>query len=131
MLTAQLAKTMGDEHLLAAARAEADPLTSTALELELIERFETLLNETAKVAPIAKLLDEYEVGADDLRAVMDSHPANLKDQAALLSMLNDQDIHEPEQLKGLIDLASEFRALANDAEDFVDRLHNLFATIQE
>ena len=45
MLTAQLAASMDDEHLLASARAEIDPLTSTALELELLERFERLLDE--------------------------------------------------------------------------------------
>lgn len=131
MLTAQLMKSMDDEHLLASARAEIDPLTSTALELELIERFETLLNETAKVAPIGNLLDEYEVSADDLRAILESHPGSLKDYAALLSLLNDQDIHEPDQLKALLDTSEKFRALASDAGDFFTRLNDLVTTNQE
>ena len=131
MLTAQLAKSMDDEHLLASARAESDPLTSTALELELLERFERLLDEASEHTPVADLLDEYEVGTDDMKAVIESHPASLKDQAALLSLLNDQDIHEPDQLKELLELAAKFRALANDAGDFFTRLNDLLTTNQE
>ncbi|MDD5176285.1 MAG: hypothetical protein PHQ05_07690 [Sterolibacterium sp.] len=131
MLTAQLAKSMDDEHLLASARAEIDPLTSTALELELLERFERLLDEASEHKPVADLLEEYEVGTDDVKAVIESHPASLKDQAALLSLLNDQDIHEPDQLKELLELAAKFRALANDAGDFFTRLTDLVTTNQE
>lgn len=131
MLTAQLAKSMDDEHLLASARAEIDPLTSTALEFELLERFERLLDEASEHKPVADLLEEYEVGTDDMKAVIESHPASLKDQAALLSVLNDQDIHEPDQLKELLELAAEFRALANDAGDFFTRLNDLLTTNQE
>ena len=138
MLTAQLAKSMDDEHLLASARAEIDPLTSTALELELLERFERLLerferllDEASENKPVADLLEEYEVGTDDVKAVIESHPASLKDQAALLSLLNDQDIHEPDQLKEPLELAAKFRALANDAGDFFTRLNDLLTTNQE
>lgn len=131
MLTAQLAKSMDDEHLLASARAEIDPLTSTALELELLERFERLLDEASEHKQVADLLEEYEVGTDDVKAVIESHPASLKDQAALLSLLNDQDIHEPDQLKELLELAAKFRALANDAGDFFTRLTDLVTTNQE
>lgn len=131
MLTAQLAASMDDEHLLASARAEIDPLTSTALELELLERFERLLDEASEHKPVADLLEEYEVGTDDVKAVIESHPASLKDQAALLSLLNDQDIHEPDQLKELLELAAKFRALANDAGDFFTRLNDLLTTNQE
>lgn len=132
MLTAQLMKSMDDEHLLASARAEIDPLTSTALELELLERFERLLDEASEHKPVADLLEEYEVGTDDdVKAVIESHPASLKDQAALLSLLNDQDIHEPDQLKALLDTSDKFRALASDAGDFFTRLNDLVTTNQE
>ncbi|MFN3543744.1 MAG: hypothetical protein ACK4UX_02720 [Thiobacillus sp.] len=131
MLTAQLAKSMDDEHLLASARAEIDPLTSTALELELLDRFERLLDEASEHKPVADLLEEYEVGTDDVKAVIESHPASLKDQAALLALLNDQDIHEPDQLKALLDTSDKFRALANDAGDFFTRLNDLVTTNQE
>lgn len=131
MLTAQLAKSMDDEHLLASARAEIDPLTSTALELELLDRFERLLDEASEHKPVADLLEEYEVATDDVKAVIESHPASLKDQAALLFLLNDQDIHEPDQLKELLDFAAKFRALASDAGDFFTRLNDLVTTNQE
>lgn len=131
MLTAQLMKSMDADHLVASARAEIDPLTSTPLELELLDRLETLLDEQEENKPIAELLDEYEVSTDDMKAVIESHPASLKDQAALLSLLNDQDIHEPDQLKELLDLAAKFRALASDAGDFFTRLNDLVSTNQE
>ena len=131
MLTAQLANSMDDEHLLASARAEIDPLTSTALELELLDRFERLLDEASEYKPVADLLEEYEVATDDVKAVIESHPASLKDQAALLSLLNDQDIHEPDQLKALLDTSDKFRALASDAGDFFTRLNDLVTTNQE
>ena len=131
MLTAQLAKLMDDAHLLASARAEIDPLTSTALELELLDRFERLLDEASEHKPVADLLEEYEVGTDDMRAVIDSHPASLKDQAALLSLLNDQEIHEPDQLKALLDTSDKFYDIASDAGDVFTRLSELAASTQE
>lgn len=131
MLTAQLAELMDDAHLLASARAEIDPLTSTALELELLDRFERLLDEASEHKPVADLLEEYEVGTDDVKAVIESHPASLKDQAALLSLLNDQDIHGPAQLKALLDTSDKFHALANDAGDFFTRLNDLVTANQE
>lgn len=131
MLTAQLVKSMDDEHLLASARAEIDPLTSTALELELLDRFERLLDEQHGNEGVRALTEEYKLTADDMRAVIESHPASLKDQAALLALLNDQDIHEPDQLKALLDTSDKFRALANDAGDFFTRLNDLVTTNQE
>lgn len=131
MLTAQLMKSMDADHLVASARAEIDPLTSTPLELELLDRLETLLDEQHDTQPIADLLDEYEVSTDDMEAVINSHPASLKDQAALLSLLNDQGIHEPDQLEELLDFAAKFRALASDAGDLFTRLNDLVSTNQE
>jgi len=131
MLTAQLMKSMADDHLVMSAHAETDPLTSTALELELLGRFEALLDQVNETKPVADLIEEYEVGTDDIKAVIESHPAGLKEQAALLSLLNDQDIHEPDQLKELIELADKFRALANDAGDLFTCLNDLVTTHQE
>lgn len=124
MLTAQLMQSMDDRHLVASIYAEQDPLTSSAAEIELLARFEALLDEASEHKPVADLLEEYE-------AVIESHPASLKDQAALLSLLNDQDIHEPDQLKALLDTSDKFRALANDAGDFFTRLTDLVTTNQE
>lgn len=131
MLTAQLMKSMDADHLVAAARAESDPLTSTPLELELLDRLEALLDEQHKNKPIADLISEYEITDDDVKAVIESHPASSKDQAALLSLLNDEDIHEPDQLKKVLQLLNEFEAVANDVCDAVSRLSTLITTVQE
>ncbi len=138
MLTSQLMKSMDDHHLVASIYAEQDSLTSSAAEIELLTRFEalldwleTLLDEQSANQPIADLLDEYEVSTDDMKAVIESHPASLKDQAALLSLLNDQDIHKPDQLKELLEFAAKFRALASDAGDLFTRLNDLVSTNQE
>lgn len=131
MLTAQLMKSMDADHLVASARAEIDPLTSTPLELELLDRLETLLDEQHDNEGVRALTEEYDLTADDMRVVIESHPASLKDQAALLSLLNDQDIHEPDQLKELLEFAAKFRALASDAGDLFTRLNDLVSTNQE
>lgn len=130
-MRAQLMKSMAIDHLVASARAEIDPLTSTPLELELLDRLETLLDEQEESKPLADLLDEYEVSTDDMKAVIESHPASLKDQAALLSLLNDQDLYTPDQLKELLDLAAKFRALASDAGESSTRLHDLVVSLNQ
>jgi hypothetical protein len=130
-MRAQLMKSMAIDHLVASARAEIDPLTSTPLELELLDRLETLLDEQEESKPLADLLDEYEVSTDDMKAVIESHPASLKDQAALLSLLNDQDLYTPDQLKELLDLAAKFRALASDAGESFTRLHDLVVSLNQ
>lgn len=131
MLTVQLMKYMDDRHLVASIYAEQDPLTSSAAEIELLTRFERLLDEQHDNEGVRALSEEYELTADDMRAVIESHPASLKDQAALLALLNDQDIHEPDQLKALLDTSDKFRALANDAGDVFTRLNDLVTTNQE
>lgn len=131
MLTAQIIKSMDDEHLLASARAEIDPLTSTPLELELLDRFERLLDGQHDNEGLRALTEEYDLTADDFRAVIESHPASLRDKAALLSLLDGRGIHQPHQLKALLDIADEFRALANDAGDFLIRLHNFIDNHKE
>jgi len=97
MLSALLMKCMGDEHLAAIARAELDPLTSTPLERELLERFERLLDVQNAHQPIADLLGDYEQGT-------------------------------PKTLKAELDLAKQFRAIAQDVGDVFLRLSELTTT---
>lgn len=131
MLTAPFLKAMSTEHLIAAAHAEIDSLTSTALELELLNRLESLHDSASDAQPIADLLDEFELNAEDVRPVIESHPASLEVMAALLSLLNDHDIHTANQLKQLIELADKFRDLAIDAGDLFTRLNDLVSATQE
>ncbi len=131
MLTAAHLKALTNEELARALYVEQDALTSSDAEVELLTRFEALLDEQSANQPIADLIGKYEVSAADMKAVIESHPGSLKDQAALLALLNGEDIHEPDQLKELLDLVSKFRALASDAGDFFTRLNDLVTTQQE
>lgn len=123
--------TLDDDHLVTALRAEFDPLTGTPAELELIKRLEKLLDERGEVQGLKRIADDYEVTDDEIKAVIESHPASLTDQAALLSLLNDNDIHDVEQLKTLISRADQFEAVAKDAGDVFTRLSQLITTVQE
>lgn len=131
MLTASLMRSMSAHHLVAAARTEQDALTSTALELELLDRIETLLAAQQDTQPVADLLEEYEVSVGDVKLVIESHPGSLREQASLLFLLNDADIHEPDQLRKLLDFVARFRSLASNAGDFLTRLNDLVTTSQE
>ncbi len=51
--------------------------------------------------------------------------------ASLLALLSDHDIHEPGQLKKLIEFADKFRALASDAGDIFDRLTDVITAAKE
>jgi hypothetical protein len=90
-----------------------DQATNTALDPELIERFKRSFDT------VAGLLEDYE---SDMKAAIESHPAGLKEQAALLSMLN---AHDPDQLKKLLERAAKFRPLANDARGSSTRPNDL------
>lgn len=131
MLTPQLLATLPDDHLVTALRAEFDPLTSTPAEQELIKRMEKLLDERVDTSPITDLMTEYEVTDAEIKAVIESHPASLKDMASMLSLLNDEGIEDPEQLKKAIGLLQQFEAIANDAGDAITRLSQLITTAQE
>lgn len=133
-LTAQLMANMDDGYLVSALHAEIDPLTSTDAERELLARVERLLDERADTSPLTDLMAEYDLDEDatpDLKALLESHPSSLKTMAEMLALLNDEDIHETEQLKALIARANEFRAIANDAGDVLTRLSQLITTAQE
>ena len=144
MTSAGLLKSKDDEHLLASARAELHALTSTPLELELLDRFETLLNrlepmgaeaselrQLRQLRQLADVLEHAGCSAKDVEDLLECHPAPLKDQAALLSLLNDQDIHTFDQLAALIETAANFRSLATDAGDLFARLHQLTLTTNQ
>ncbi len=131
MLSAAFLRQIDDSHLIAAASAGLGPADGTALERELLRRMEALLDEQRRNRPAADLLDEFDTSAGDIRAVLGSHPARPAEQAALLALLNSQDIHRPEQLVELFECAARFCALASDAGDFFARLNELVAAYQE
>lgn len=123
MLTAQLAKSMDDEHLLVSARAEIDPLTSTALELELLDRFERLLEHRKVVA----LVEEYEINHDEIEALGKALGAGvgIADMTATMALLEEFYATEPGTLRTKLERADKFYDIANDAGDVFTRLSDL------
>lgn len=132
MPSEHLLKRMDDHHLVAVLRAEHDPLTSSAAELELLDRFERYLDEQRdEVVAVVELLAEWDTNAALLRALFESHPASGAEMVALLALLNDNDIHTADQLKQLLERDEQFSAIANDAGDAFHRLTTLITAAQE
>lgn len=129
MLTVQLMESMDDAHLVAVLRAEQDPLTSSAAEIELLARLEAKLDEIAPA--MADVLYEYDVTPEALEAIHQSHPCSLKEMAELLKALSNAEIHTPEQLAAVIAMATSIKGIANDAGDAFTRLSQLITTAQE
>lgn len=123
MLTAQLMKSMDDRHLVASIYAEQDPLTSSAAEIELLERFEALLDEQNE--DLKEAADEYELDAKQIKAIGDTLILNTDTTVALLSAIGDAGIDDPALLKAELELAKKFRALTEDAGDVFTRLSQL------
>lgn len=144
MLTENLMRSMDDGHLIAAARCELDPLTSTPLERELLDRFERCAPGISTVGDQMALLDEYKVSADDLRQICQYNPFAdaaelaaalgfltgvgitdldaLKRAFALLDVLGDEDIDTPERLRAELDRLKTFNNVVADAGDTLTRL---------
>lgn len=129
MLTAQLMKSMDDHHLVASIYAEQDSLTSSAAEIELLTRFEALLDE--KDDELNEAVGEFDFEAKDIKALGDALILNTDNTVALLSAIADAGIDDPALLKAELELAKNFRALTEDAGDVFTRLSDLLATAQE
>lgn len=123
MLTAQLMNSMDDRHLVASIYAEQDPLTSSAAEIELLARFEALLDEQDEY--LKEAADEYELDAKQIKAIGDALILNTDTTVALLSAIGDAGIDDPALLKAELELAKKFRALTEDAGDVFTRLSQL------
>ena len=118
-------RSMSDAHLASAARAEIDTLTSTPLEVELLGRFERLLDEASTDQELYLVIADFDITGEALRALCEAHPASLTDITAMLTMLNDLDIHEPGDLRRQLDIAAGFETLATEAGDIFSRLTTL------
>lgn len=96
MLTAQLMASMDDRHLVASIYAEQDMLTSSAAEIELLARFEALLEQQ-----------------------------NTETTVALLEALGEAGIDDPASLRADLELAKTLRALTKAAGDVFTRLSQI------
>lgn len=129
MLTAQLMKSMDDRHLVASLYAEQDPLTSSAAEIELLTRFEALLDEVD--GDLNEAVAEFDFEAKHIKSLGDALIQSTENTVAILKVIGAAGFDDPELLKAELELAAKFRALANDAGDFFTRLNDLVTTNQE
>lgn len=112
--------------LLRRAYAEIDLLTSADLERELLRRLEASEDDTQNAQGFLALAQEYDLKAEEMRAIVEAHVGSSQEIADLLALLNERDIHRTDDLEELLDNADEFRSLANDAGSIFSRLNTLF-----
>lgn len=151
-LSAQLLASLDDDHLIASMHQVFDPLTSTPAEVELLKRFESIIDDSAANSEIAEAADEFEFTADHIRKFGEVASENVEDtfallealyqaditnvtdwnsQRALLDALAEAGIESVEQLQACGALAEQFRSLMSDAGDVFTRLSQLAKTTQE
>ena len=126
MLTAQLMKSMDDGHLLASARAEIDPLTSTALELELLDRFERMFEHKQ----IIDLVEEHEINDDEVDALGKALSAGvgIAELTAIVDVLEEFNATDKAALRQKLERADKFYGIASDTGDVISRLNDLINT---
>ena len=95
----------------AALRAEHDPMTSTAIEDELLERFERLVAERKAAEPLEDAIENSEIVADDV-------PEMLKVAAEFYCAT-------PADLRAKLERADKFYHIAEDTGDVISRLNDL------
>lgn len=123
--------TLSLDEFLRVAHTQADSLTDTTIQIEALRRLQGCADQAEELDGFVAIINEYEVTADDLRAVLESHPASLDEQAKLLAALNDQDIHSADQLRVVLNTLVTFSSLANDAGDIFSRLTTLIESAQK
>lgn len=122
-------KMMDDGHAIAVLRAEMDDLTSTPLELFLLDWVESLLDDGTGAHK--EVAEEYDLDATDIEKLGDALIENAANSAALLSALGEADILTPEALAEILEFRSTFVAVANDSGDSFTRLNDLINQAKE
>lgn len=122
-------KLMDDGHAIAVLRSEIDELTSTPLEIFLLGRLESLIEDGS--GPVQEAADECELDAADIEKLGDALIESAANSAALLSALGDAGIDSPDAIAELIEFRNTFVAVANDGADAFTRLNDLINQAQE
>lgn len=104
-------RTLTDEEFLALAEVGQDDLTSTALELEFERRFRALISAA-------------NVGADFLSMLADCQ-MDAEKAEDYLTVICDAEVLDAKQLAADLELAKEFRMLADEAGDLFSKFHQL------
>jgi hypothetical protein len=120
---------MSDGQLVQHLHVALDPLISTAAEAELLKRVEALLDE--QDPEFDAKVEEYGFDATDIEKLGDALIVDAINSAELLSVLNENDLNDPDSLKDELELAKQFRALVEDAGDLFTRLSDLSTNAQE
>lgn len=114
------------EELLRIANAEINEMTSTPLEVELLQRLVALLEEQNDA--LVTTADEYDIDVEDLRELGEALILDAHNTAELLSAIGEAGFDSPAEIKREFELARQFRTLANDAGDVFERLKTLTTT---
>lgn len=122
-------KMMDYGHAIAVLRAEMDDLTSTPLELFLLDRVESLLDDGTGAHK--EVAEEYDLDATDIEKLGDALIQNATNSAALLSALGEAGIQTPAALAEILEFRSTFVAVANDGAECFTRLNDLINQAQE
>jgi hypothetical protein len=117
---------MEDGHLIAVLRAELDDLTSTPLEMFLLDKLEALIDDGK--GGLQEVVDEYDATAGDVKAALEIATDDVT--MALLKVLEGTDLNA-DKLTELIEFRSTFAGIANDADDFFTRLTDLINQAKE
>lgn len=117
---------LNDRELIAHMHATEDELTRTEAERRMLERFERLVEAAEESAPINEVADNFDINAEKLRAILESHPAGADDVAAMLAKLNDADIHDAEGVAAVLHIVDQMQQIANDRGDVLTALIELF-----
>lgn len=129
MLNRHVMKLMSDAHLIASVEQQLDAITSTDIELELLDRFKAL--HAVADSHMAEVIDEFSFTADQLATFGNALIGNVDSSVQLLQAIGDAGFDSVKQLKEELELARQFRALASDAGDAFTRLHTLATVTQE
>lgn len=121
-----------DDELLRHAHVQFEPLTGTALEAELLRRFEAHADTIAANAQVLTALDNLDL---DLTKTKDVEKVTklLKlvdefdgwDIRALLELLSGQDLDNPEALRQVLERDAAMQSLLDDLADPIAKLHSL------
>ena len=104
-------RTLTDWEFLGLAEAGRDDLTSTALELEFIRRFPALVSAANVGADYLSMLEDCQMDAQQAEEY--------------LTVIRDADLLDAKQLASDLNLAKEFRTLADEAGDLFNKFHQL------
>lgn len=107
-LTAAQLACLTDEELLRIATHEADELTSSPMELELLKRMGDLIDDQQALGPLAEIIGTNPKDVQKFVEIAEALPSLSDDKALrLLNVLSDQEVTEASDLEAALKLHAE------------------------